>query len=216
MSNKMYSLMLMEEVIKEIDRLAYDKRTNRSQLINEILAEKIGYQTENALLKNYKDMVLRQMDGRSAWQRTSHDTEQNVQVRTFLPYKYNPSIVYRLDFEMVDNRRMTVIRLFSRSSASLFIENLNNFFLKINQAELAYLKKMGVYKYINVSDEKNELYFVRYLPTDWMDEKNHKKDAEKIFAYLAAIDETLKRYFDELFEEEVLKELVERVMLSIW
>lgn len=216
MANKMYSLMLMEEVVREIDRLAYEKRTNRSSLINEILAERVGFKTETALLKSYKDTLLSYMDTQSAWQRTSHDTDQSIQVRTFLPYKYNPSIVYRLDFEEIDGRKMTVIRLFSRSSATLFIENLNTFFRKINQAELEYLKKMGVYKYINASDEKNELYFVRYLPTDWTEEKNHRQDAEKIFHYLRGIDEALKSYFDELFEEEVLKQIVEQVVLRLW
>lgn len=216
MANKMYSLMLMEEVVREIDRLAYEKRTNRSSLINEILAERVGFKTETALLKSYKDTLLSYMDTQSAWQRTSHDTDQSIQVRTFLPYKYNPSIVYRLDFEEIDGRKMTAIRLFSRSSATLFIENLNTFFRKINQAELEYLKKMGVYKYINASDEKNELYFVRYLPTDWTEEKNHREDAEKIFHYLRGIDEALKSYFDELFEEEVLKQIVEQVVLRLW
>jgi len=216
MPNKMYSLMLMEEIVKQIDKIAYERRTNRSQLINEILAEKIGFKTEGTLINDFKNNLLDLMDQNHSWQRTSHNTDQSIQTRTFLPYKYNPSIVYRIDFEIIDNKRMTAIRLFSRSSADLFIKNLNYFFKRINKAEIEYLKEMGVYKYINSSDSRNELYFVRYLPTDWTNEDNHKKDAEKIFNYLNIIDNSLKNYFEELFEEDVLNKMIKRVILEIW
>ena len=38
MKKNMYSLMLAEEVIREIDKLAEQNNTNRSNLVNQILA----------------------------------------------------------------------------------------------------------------------------------------------------------------------------------
>lgn len=38
----LYSLMLSDEVVREADRLAHQMGTNRSNLINQILAEYLG------------------------------------------------------------------------------------------------------------------------------------------------------------------------------
>lgn len=45
MKKSVYSLMLFDEIVEKIDQLAYENNTNRSQLINDILAEKIGLET---------------------------------------------------------------------------------------------------------------------------------------------------------------------------
>ena len=39
MAKSVYSLVLRDEVVAEIDRLAYRMNTNRSNMINQILAE---------------------------------------------------------------------------------------------------------------------------------------------------------------------------------
>ena len=45
MKKTLYSLMLNEEVVREVDALAHRMGTNRSSLINRILAEYVGYTT---------------------------------------------------------------------------------------------------------------------------------------------------------------------------
>lgn len=45
MKKNMYSLMLAEKVVQAIDRLASEKGTNRSNLINQILAEYVSLTT---------------------------------------------------------------------------------------------------------------------------------------------------------------------------
>ena len=42
MKKNMYSLMLAEEVIREVDKLAEQNNTNRSNLVNQILAEYVS------------------------------------------------------------------------------------------------------------------------------------------------------------------------------
>ena len=41
MNRSVYSLVLMDDVIRRIDELAYAMHTSRSNLINQILAEKL-------------------------------------------------------------------------------------------------------------------------------------------------------------------------------
>ena len=45
MKKTLYSLMLNDEVVREVDALAHRMGTNRSNLINQILAEYVNYTT---------------------------------------------------------------------------------------------------------------------------------------------------------------------------
>ena len=40
-----YSIVLSSDVVDKIDRLAYERGTNRSNMINQILAEYVSYTT---------------------------------------------------------------------------------------------------------------------------------------------------------------------------
>ena len=53
----MYSLMLAEDVIREVDRLAAENRTNRSNLVNQILAEYVSLVTPEMHIRNIFDAV---------------------------------------------------------------------------------------------------------------------------------------------------------------
>ena len=45
MNKSVYSLVLMDNVVGEVDKLAYEMGTSRSNLINQILAEYVNYTT---------------------------------------------------------------------------------------------------------------------------------------------------------------------------
>ena len=45
MKKTLYSLVLNDEVVREVDALAHRMGTNRSNLINQILAEYVNYTT---------------------------------------------------------------------------------------------------------------------------------------------------------------------------
>jgi predicted transcriptional regulator len=42
MQKSMYSLMLMDRVVKAIDEMASSMNTNRSNLVNQVLADRAG------------------------------------------------------------------------------------------------------------------------------------------------------------------------------
>ena len=45
MKKSVYSLVLMDDIVAAIDELAYSLQTSRSNLINQILAEKVALVT---------------------------------------------------------------------------------------------------------------------------------------------------------------------------
>ena len=52
MKKSLYSLMLMDEVVNEVDRLAFRRGTNRSSLINQLLAEYLSLATPENRIGN--------------------------------------------------------------------------------------------------------------------------------------------------------------------
>ena len=57
MKKAMYSLMLSEKVVEEIDRLAEKEGTNRSNLVNQILAEYVSVITPEKRISDIFDKI---------------------------------------------------------------------------------------------------------------------------------------------------------------
>ena len=62
MKKNMYSLMLAEDVIRAIDDLAEEKGTNRSNLVNQILAEYVSLKTPEKRVQNIFDISFILLD----------------------------------------------------------------------------------------------------------------------------------------------------------
>ena len=52
MKKSLYSLMLMDDVIRRIDMMALQQNTNRSNLVNQILAEYVSMMTPEMRINN--------------------------------------------------------------------------------------------------------------------------------------------------------------------
>ena len=57
MSKSVYSLVLRDEIVEKLDRLAYSRNTNRSSLINQILAEYVSYVTPEKRMRDIFDRL---------------------------------------------------------------------------------------------------------------------------------------------------------------
>ena len=57
MGKSVYSLALSDEIIAEVDRLAYQNGTNRSGLINSILAEYLQFTTPEQRMREVFDRM---------------------------------------------------------------------------------------------------------------------------------------------------------------
>ena len=74
MKKTLYSLMLNEEVVREIDRMAHRMGTNRSALINQILADYTSVVTPERRIENIFHEIEQLVGARpGAVFRTAHD-----------------------------------------------------------------------------------------------------------------------------------------------
>ena len=99
MAKTMYSLMLSEDVVNAIDALAHRAGTNRSQMINMILAEYISYRTPEQRMREMFDSMERMLPADSPLQVMLRSSDSMLNLRSALAFKYNPTIRYTLELE---------------------------------------------------------------------------------------------------------------------
>ncbi len=68
MKRSVYSLVLMDDVVEAIDRLAYAQNTSRSNLINQLLAEHVRFVTPEKRMRDIFSQVERMICGEDCFQ----------------------------------------------------------------------------------------------------------------------------------------------------
>ncbi len=96
MKKNVYSLVLSEDVVARIDRLAYQKGSNRSGLINQILAEYVSYQTPEARMEEVFSRIGALLETQSSFRVLSRPSDTIFSLHSPLVYKYNPTVRYQV------------------------------------------------------------------------------------------------------------------------
>ena len=96
MSKSLYSLILSDEVIGRIDRMATRQGTNRSALVNRILAEYCSMVTPEKRIESVLDAVNRLMDGDGELAPFFTPNQPAMFLKTSLEYRYRPTVRYDL------------------------------------------------------------------------------------------------------------------------
>ena len=97
MNKSVYSLVLMDKVVEEVDKLAYSMNTSRSNLINQILAERVCCVTPENRMRTIFDYVNKLMDGMGSFKVQMQPSDSMISIRSILSYKYNPTIRYSIE-----------------------------------------------------------------------------------------------------------------------
>ena len=88
MNKSVYSLVLMDNVVGEVDKLAYEMGTSRSNLINQILAEYVRYTTPEMRMRAIFDEMEKLMQGVDSFQIQPQPSDAMLTIRSALRYKY--------------------------------------------------------------------------------------------------------------------------------
>lgn len=100
MNRSLYSLILMDSVVEEVDKLAHRAGTNRSAFINQLLADYVSVMTPEKRIRT----VFSQMEALLSHERFVPFPPQNpltLAVKSSLPYKYRPSLRYQVELYRV-------------------------------------------------------------------------------------------------------------------
>lgn len=153
MTKNIYSLLLSENSVRAIDKIAAKRNMSRSAVIDEILSRYTG--TENS--DNFFREIWSETESlfsRAETMKFVNNAQTNMaQVITSLPYKYNPKVRYTLELSDEPDV-LCYVTLNTRTQNPLLSAVFGTFYARLAQLEDKYLDnvsaKMLDGKYVSV------------------------------------------------------------------
>ena len=142
MEKSMYSLMLMDSIIKEIDRLAYEQGTNRSNLVNHILAEYLQIKTPEMQIKEIFDLMSAHLNSLAGFKVQPLPSDFCIAIKSPLEYKYRPTIKYSVEIYRTYGDTIGELRVAFRTQHIELLRRLAGFFDLWIDMEAFYIQKL--------------------------------------------------------------------------
>lgn len=130
MSKSLYSLILSDEVISRIDRMAVRENTNRSALVNQILAEYCSLVTPEKRIESVFDSVERLFGADSELAAFTTPNQPTMFFKTSLEYRYRPTVRYdlRLYPQIGDDGALGELTVTFRTQSAELLDRIDQFF----------------------------------------------------------------------------------------
>lgn len=139
MKKSMYSLMLADEVVKAVDAMAAEQGTNRSNMINQILAEHLSLTTPEKHVGQIFDVIGNLMGGRGDYRMYSEPNNLTMSIKSVLRYHYRPTIRYEVEMQRSFTTTMGQLKILFRTTSSELLLELTRFYKLWIQLEGIYL-----------------------------------------------------------------------------
>ena len=206
MGKVMYSLMLDDEVVSIIDKLALKKGTTRSNLVNQILAEHASYLTPEKKI----DSIFRQMEEILRMDEgivpTSTPSQSIMSIRSSLEYKYRPTVKYDLRlYRVQDDGCIGELSVSVRTRSAELLQKTEEFFLLWAKFENAYLAP--IYNKEKIGHEISPSRMIRKIPIIPGKEYTPKSLGEAISSYIRIFDSAIKAYAVQRLSREEIERL---------
>ena len=199
MSKHVYSLVPMDEVVEAIDRLAYQQNTSRSNLINQILAERVCCITPQMRMNDIFSTVSDRIAD-DCFQVQTQPSEAMLSIRSALKYKYKPTIRYSLELYRSPGRTLGALKVSFRTQSAKLLSELTGFYRLWAALEQQFLLP-GMPEGIHYQIEDGRFIRTFRLPPD-QQELSTQQIGERIAAYIRMFDHILKVYFAALPQGE--------------
>ena len=197
----LYSLMLNDEVVREVDALAHRLGTNRSNLINEILAEYVNYTTPerriNDILSTIQDLMQPSGDLIPFFAPHTY----SMSLKSSLEYKYRPTIKYEVELFKGGEDAIGALSVLFRTQSPTLIEGMTDFFRLWKSIEDAHLaRKLGERIEYTLYDGK----FVRSISVP--DRAcNSEELAKAIAEYIRLFDKLMKGWLTGRYDAHAVE-----------
>lgn len=144
MSKSLYSLMLPDEVVSAVDRLALKSGMNRSQLVARILAEHLSLLTPERRIEQILQQVDRFFAEEAEMVSQLMPHQPSMQIKTALSYRYRPTIRYDLRlYREPEDGAVGELSMTLRTQAEDLLTLMESFFASWIPLEQAVLKGRG-------------------------------------------------------------------------
>ena len=189
MKKTLYSLMLDDAVVREVDILAHRLGTNRSSLINRILAEYVDYVTPERRINDILSAIEQLMLPSRELIPFFAPNSSSMSMKSSLEYKYRPTIKYEVELYREQGSSLGQLSVLYRSQSAQLVEAMTAFFRLWKSIEDRHLAPVtGLHDYA--------LYDGRFVRSLALPEGNCSAEmlAENISEYVKLFDKLLKEY----------------------
>ena len=142
MKKTLYSLMLNDEVVREIDARAHRMGTNRSALINQILAEYVDYTTPERRINDVLSAIEALMQPSRELVPFFAPNSFSMSLKSSLEYKYRPTVKYEVELYRGREESIGQLSVVFRTQSLALINAMTEFFRLWKQIEDAHLRPL--------------------------------------------------------------------------
>lgn len=209
MGKSVYSIVLADEVVEQIDRMAYEMNTSRSNLINQILAERVRCVTPEMRMREIFSAIEQLMDTKFRFLDCPSDTM--IALKSPLRYKYKPTIRYSVELNRDFNGKAGRLKVALRTQSAGLIQAINGFFemwVKIENVNLKNVFKNGV-----PCEHENEKY-VRDFYAPNQSELSDEEIGNAIGEYITLMDSCIQIYFDNMDNKTKISNVINNKYLE--
>lgn len=201
MGKSVYSLVLMDEVIAEIDKEAGRLGMSRSNLINRILAERMSFVTPQHRIESAFS-ELSKIIGAMKYLSISDSGDSIISVRSPIAYKYNPTVRYSFSVRDMQGNPFGEIKASFRTQNADFIYYVNVFFKMWHSLENSLLK--GVFSG-GIEAAVLQGKYIRKLKLPKNIRAAEAETVGRVVAeYIKLLDFSIKTYFENLSKSEAV------------
>ena len=193
MNKSVYSLVLMDNVVSEVDKMAYEMGTSRSNLINQILAEYVRYTTPEMRMRAVFEEMERLMQGVDSFQIQPQPSDAMLTIRSALRYKYKPTIRYSVElYRSSRGRTVGALKVAFLTQSQPLIEMLTSFFALWTRLEGHYREQLRLPACESRIEEGK---YIRAFAPAGSAEFTDQQLADAMSAYIRIFDGAIKSYF---------------------
>lgn len=206
MNKSLYSLMLSDDVVREIDRLALRSGVSRSALVNRVLAEYAGVRTPEMQIDSIFRQVEQLLEGAGEIVPFFTRGQQSMTMKSSLEYKYRPTVKYAVQlYKGVDNLgRFGELTINFRTQSRELLDRLAAFFGYWKLLEDQYLAPRFPAGAIDYALQDGR--FVRTLALPQGSSFTSEEIGDAITGYVRTFDMLLKAWLAESLDYPSLEQ----------
>ena len=204
MSKSVYSVVLDDDIVAALDLAAMRAGTNRSAMMNRLLAAQLGFATPEDRIRSVFDVMEKLARTQyNALQVLGSDAQAQFSMRSALRYKYNPTVRYSVELYPHSQEYLGVLRIQLRTQNSVLTAALANFYrLWIALEQNALQTPAALY-------EIGGARFARVLRLP-QDNCGEQQLGERLTRYVSLLDSCMKLYCEHLEDSEAAATLAAR------
>lgn len=189
MGKSVYSLLLNDDVVVLVDKMARINGMSRSNMVEKILAEAVRYETPEIRANTIFSEIERILSGNPTMRYLQQPSSYMASIMSALSYRYNPAIRYSVEI-FPNSSHLGQLKVTLRTQNTELLEHMSDFYSLYSAIEKKHYNQSARYMFDGVKFTRLFTFPKNPIST--------KQLAGILTAYVRDFDELLSVYFSNL------------------